>query len=284
LWSGYLVNMRIFENFASLLKSKYGIWFFLASVVMIQAIFVYCVSNGFFNLDKYYAMGRFYILLILALSFTFVCAGFSGVVDLFRSMLVWRVAIGWYFFAIFYLIIIAFGILVFMNMMDGEALKSIPLDLTLFERPRWIYGIVLNSVVEEVVWVSLVLTVLQKRFSVFVSSQILAVFWFLWWVPVILYGRAVIPDLPLSILWFHYLGIAATCAWVYHFTKSGLIVVLMQIVTNAISMVVPILPHLSDFNTYAIFIFGKFAFIVLMFAIFGPKPIFRRVRNEAKAA
>ncbi|MEH6525535.1 MAG: CPBP family glutamic-type intramembrane protease [Sneathiella sp.] len=267
--------MTILRKLKQVIKSDNGIWVFLASAVTIQAAFVYCAANGFF-FDQYYNMGRFYVLLLLAFSFTLLRLGIPGVLDLLRPMLVWRVPIRWYLFALFWLAVFAIGVLFVSNILRGESFKEIPFTFSLFGNFGLLKGIVLNSIIEEIVWVGLVLTLLQKQFSVFVSSQILAIFWFLWWVPIVLYGRSVIPDLPLSVLWFHYLGIAATCAWVYYFTKSGLVVAIMQMLTNALSLIVPILPHLSDFNTYLAFIFGKFIFAILLFGFFGPKPLFRK--------
>jgi membrane protease YdiL (CAAX protease family) len=268
--------MELYGKLVKLVKSKYGIWSFLLCALIVQVIFVYCAANGYF-FDRIYETGRFYCLLILAVAFSSIRFGRQGVLNLVKPMFVWRVAFRWYLFAIFWLAVFSITILFFKNILNGDVFKPIPLSLSIFNNFSLLKGIAINSIVEEIVWVGLVLTVLQKKFSVFISSQILAVFWFLWWVPVILYGRSVIPDLPLSILWFHYLGIAATCAWVYYFTKSGLIVALMQMLTNALSLIVPILPHLSDFNTYVVFIVGKFLFAVLLFVIFGPKPIFRRL-------
>jgi membrane protease YdiL (CAAX protease family) len=268
--------MGLLFSLNRLAKSDYGIWFFLTGALFVQVAFVYCAANGYF-VDRYYETGRFYCLLVLAMGFSFIRFGFQGIVNLVKPMFVWRVALRWYLFAIFWLAIFAIAILFLKNLFSGDAFRPIPLTFTIFTNFSLIKGIIINSIIEEVVWVGLVLTILQKQFSVFVSSQILAIFWCLWWIPVIIYGRSVIPGLPLSILWFHYLGIAATCAWVYYFTKSGLIVALMQMLTNALSLIVPILPHLSDFNTYAVFIVGKFVFAFLLFMVFGPKPIFSKL-------
>lgn len=275
--------MKILNNFVKLLQSSYGVWIFLASAVIVQAVFVFCVANGILS-SNYYDMGRLYILLILAVSFTIFRMGPAGILDLLRPMLVWRVSIQWYLFALFWLALFAIGVLFFKNLLNGDGFKAIPLTFDLFSNLSLMKGIVLNSIIEEIVWIGLALTMLQKKYSVFVSSQILAIFWYLWWVPVILYGRSVIPGLPLPILWFHYLGIAATCAWVYYFTKSGLIVALMQTLTNALSLIVPILPHLSDLTTYTIFIIGKFAFALLLFVIFGPKPLLRKINMVRQTA
>jgi len=268
--------MRFLTTLTNLAKSDYGLWIFLASALVAQAVFIYLVANGIL-FENLYVMGRFYILLILAISFTIFREGPRGVWELIRPMLNWRVSIGWYLFAIFWLVIFAIGILFFKNMIIGDAFKAIPLTFSAFNTPGIYWVVPLNAIIEEIVWVGLVLTLLQNRYSVFISSQILGFFWFLWWVPVVLYGRAVIPDLPIPVLFFHYFGIAATCAWVYYFTKSGLVVALMQMLTNVVSLIVPILPHLSDIQTYIAFVIGKLVFVVLLFVIFGPKPFFKKV-------
>ncbi|MEX0828137.1 MAG: CPBP family glutamic-type intramembrane protease [Haliea sp.] len=263
--------MKIFKSF-------HALWGFLCCALIIQAAFVYAITNGLIP-NNYYPMGRFYILLSLAVLYTVLSQGVGGIWNLIRPMLVWRVSPWWYLFAVFWLAFFAITILFFKNILNGDAFASILLTFTMFENASIIWGIVLTSIIEEIVWIGLVLTILQQRFTPLVASQILGVFWYLWWVPVILYGQAVVPGLPVSILWFHYLGIAATCAWVYYFTKSGLLVALMQILTNSVSLIVPILPHLSDTLTYVTFIIGKFLFVLVLFAVFGPKPLFgRKVR------
>ncbi|TNE39983.1 MAG: hypothetical protein EP348_02800 [Alphaproteobacteria bacterium] len=196
-------------------------------------------------------------------------------------MLVWKISIWWYLFAGFWLMAFAILILFFKNLMNGEPFTAIPLTFTMFDNFKLLKGIFLASIIEEIVWVGLILTALQKWFPPLAASFILGIFWYLWWVPIIIYGEAVIPNLPVAILWFHYLGIAATCAWVYYHTKSGLIVAFMQMLTNAVSLVVPILPHLSDMPTYITFIIGKFIVAVLLFMLFGPKPLFRREQKLA---
>jgi membrane protease YdiL (CAAX protease family) len=274
---------RLINGCLGIIRSDFGIWLFPVGAVVIQAVFVYCIANGILP-DRFYPMGRFYLLLLLAFLFALLRSGPQGIVDIIKPMLVWRVSIGWYLFAIFWLAFFALGILFIKNLIDGDPFKTIPLTFNIFNNYLLIKGIVLNSIIEEIVWVGLILIMLQKKFSILMASQILAIFWYLWWVPVILYGEAVIPGLPLSILWFHYLGIAATCAWVYYFTKSGLVVALMQMLTNGVSLIVPILPHLSDMNTYIAFIIGKFVFGILLFVVFGPKPLFRKRHTASDPA
>ncbi|WP_373085091.1 type II CAAX prenyl endopeptidase Rce1 family protein [Sneathiella sp.] len=262
------------------LKSRHNIWVFLLCVVGTQAVFVYGVANGYLSVD-HYPMGRFYILFILATIYTVLDRGIGGIWDLIRPMLVWRVSIWWYVFAITWLTVFALAILFVKNLINGNGIVAIPLTFTMLNNFPLLKGIFLASIIEEIVWIGLILTVLQKRFTPLVSSQILGVFWYLWWVPVILYGQAVVPGVPVSILWLHYLGIAATCAWVYYFTKSGLVVALMQMLTNSVSLIVPILPHLSDVPTYITFIIGKLLFAILLFAMFGPKPLFGKTAKVA---
>ncbi|PHQ69075.1 MAG: hypothetical protein COB93_08985 [Sneathiella sp.] len=258
-----------------ILNSDNLVWTFLAAALLVQATFVYCVANSLIP-DNYYNMGRFYILFILALGFAVLSKGPGGILDIVRPMLVWKVSPWWYLYAIFWLIAFAVLVLFIKNVFEGNAFKEIPLTFGVLGNFGLMKGIFSVAFIEEMVWIGFVLTLLRKKFTWFVASQILAVFWYLWWMPAILYGRAVIPDLPLPILWFHYMGIAATCAWVYYFTKSGLIVALMQMLTNTVSLIVPVLPHLSDMQTYVIFIVGKFLLAATLFFIFGPKPLFRK--------
>ena len=76
------------------------------------------------------------------------------------------------------------------------------------------------------------------------------------------------------------LGIAATCVWVYHFTKSALVVAVMQMFTNIVSLVVPILPHLGGMPIYIAYVIAKCVVAFALFFWFGPKPLFKGAAVE----
>ncbi|MDA0811383.1 MAG: hypothetical protein O3C21_03175, partial [Verrucomicrobia bacterium] len=79
---------------------------------------------------------------------------------------------------------------------------------------------------------------------------------------------------PLIALLFNQMGIAAMCAFVYFHTRSGLLVLVMQIMFNATILVFPITPTVGGAPTYWAFALTYFCAALILFLIFGTKPIF----------
>ena len=223
---------------------------------------------------------RFLPPLAYALGLSLLCDGSKGILDLIRPLLRWRVHIGWWMFAIFWLTAFAIALLAVQNLVLGRGFAAIPLHFTDVTKFQVIKLIVMVSIIEEIAWIGFATNRLSKDMTPFSASLIIGIFWCSWWVPVIVYGDGVIPGLPISILFVHYLGIAATCMWVYHFTKSALLVAVMQMFTNVVSLVVPILPHQGGMTIYIIYVIAKCAVAIALFRCFGPKPLFQKTQGE----
>ncbi|MGK0184510.1 MAG: hypothetical protein ACI9R3_000282 [Verrucomicrobiales bacterium] len=224
---------------------------------------------------------RFLPPLFYALGLSLLCDGFEGIRDLIRPLFRWRVHIGWWIFAVFWLTAFAILLLVVQNLVLGKGFAAIPLNFADVSRLQVLKLIAIVSIIEEIAWIGFAMKRLCKEMTPFMASLVVGAFWCCWWVPVIVYGDGVIPGLPISILFVHYLGIAATCMWVYHFTKSALVVAVMQMFTNIVSLVVPILPHQGGMTIYIIYVIAKCAIAILLFKHFGPRPLFRKQKNEA---
>ena len=223
---------------------------------------------------------RFLPPLLYAVGLAMLCDGSKGLLDLIRPLFRWKVHIGWWVFAIFWLTAFAIALLVVQNLVMGKGFVPIPLNFTDVTRFEVIKLIAMVSIIEEIAWIGFATKRLCKDMTPFAASLVVGVFWCSWWVPVIVYGDGVIPGLPVSILFVHYLGIAATCMWVYHFTKSALVVAVMQMFTNVVSLVVPILPHQGGMTIYIIYVVAKCVIAFALFKLFGPKPLFLKGAEE----
>ena len=223
---------------------------------------------------------RFLPPLVYAFGLAMLCDGFSGLRDLVQPLFRWKVHIGWWIFAVFWLTAFAIGLLVVQNLVLGKGFVAIPLNFEDVSRLQVIKLIAMVSIIEEIAWVGFATKRLCKDMTPFCASLVVGVFWCCWWIPVIVYGDGVIPGLPISILFVHYLGIAATCMWVYHFTKSALVVAVMQMFTNVVSLVVPILPHQGGMTIYIVYVVAKCVVAIALFKAFGPKPLFRNQQDE----
>ena len=226
---------------------------------------------------------RFFPPLFYAFGLAWLTDGFKGMRDLLQPLFRWKVHIGWWVFAIFWLTAFAILLLAVQNLVLGKGFIAIPLDFTDVSRFQVIKLIFMVSIIEEIAWIGFATKRLCKDMTPFCASLVVGAFWCCWWMPVIVYGDGVIPGLPIPILFVHYLGIAATCMWVYHFTKSALVVAVMQMFTNVVSLVVPILPHHGGMTIYIVYVIAKCVIAIALFKAFGPKPLFRKLSESEPA-
>ena len=225
--------------------------------------------------------------LVAAVIASYSYAGKAGVREIFASLFTWRCHWRWYVFCFVWLTLFSFALLVLENLVMGRGFAPIPLDFSnvspfsadpsVAHVSRSILrGSIFIAFVEEIAWVSCFMMLLHRYFTPLVASIITSVFWCSWWVPAILLGDGVIAGLPIPVLYVHYVGLAATCLWVYHFTKSAILVIAMQFITNMVSLIIPVLPDSGGMGTYLVYVFSKCLLIFVLFAKFGPKPLWRK--------
>lgn len=262
-----------------------GIVAFLVLCLVGQYALVGAVAYGFMPKKLYAA--RIFGPLVAAMIVAYWTYGRAGWGKLFSSLFKWRCHWGWYVFALVWLTIFTLSMLVLENLVMGRGFAPIPFDFTntnpFSANPEQaaasvsiLRGSLLTAIIEEIAWVSLCMMLLTRYFTHLVASLITAVFWCSWWIPVILYGDGVIPGLPIPVLFIHYFGLAATCMWVYYFTGSALLVILMQFITNMVSLIVPVLPDSGGLGTYIVYVVSKCVLVLILFMKWGPKPLWKR--------
>lgn len=257
-----------------------------------QYLLIGAISQGWIPRQLY--TFRIFGPLVAAVIAMFCYQGKAGVRQLFSSLFKWRCHWQWYVFCLVWLTLFSFLLLVLENLVMGRGFAPIPLDFTnvnIFaadpDQARTARSILRGSaiiaVVEEVAWVSCCMMLLRQYFTPLVTSLITSVFWCSWWVPVILFGDGVIAGLPIPVLFIHYMGLAATCLWVYHFTRSALLVVMMQFITNMVSLIIPVLPDSGGLGTYLVYVISKCLLIFALFMKWGPKPLWRKNPSQPDA-
>lgn len=258
---------------------------FLILCLGAQYLFIWTVYQGWVP-KKYYTI-RIFIPLMAATAASVWYCGRGALKMMFGSLFKWRCHWQWYVFSVVWLTLFSFLLLVLENLVMGRGFAHIPLDFSNVniknpdaEQAKIAVSILRGSamiaVIEEIAWVSCFMTLLRQYFTPLVTSLITSVFWCSWWVPAILVGDGVIAGLPIPLLYIHYIGLAATCIWVYHFTGSALLVIVMQFITNMVSLIIPVLPDSGGFWTYVVYVFSKCALIFLLFAKWGPKPLWSK--------
>lgn len=259
--------MRTFRDWVH----RYEVWVFLCLIVVVNAVFVTMVAKDFLP-RSLYPLGRFALLGGVLASVVLVGSGLRGIIDLLRPMTKWQVKPGWYLLALLWAVGVASLVLLLEQFV---ATDPTPYGATLHAvmKPRIQATILIGAFVGEIVWVSYALRNLTTRFTPFVSSQIVGVFWTLWWMPMVILNYGIIPDLPPVALLINQTGIAAMCAFIYWHTRSGFLVLLLQIMVNSTLLIFPVIPTEGGVGTYWAYAVTYYICAALLFAVFGPKPM-----------
>jgi len=253
---------------------KYEAWVFLSLIVVVNAIFVTGIVQGILP-KGLYSHGRFYLLASVLFILVYLLRGVRGVWDILHPMLEWRRSPLLYLFAFGWTLALCLIVLFFKGLITGNhlTLEKVAAGWNHIAHPQLFLTIVLSSFAGEMVWISYAVRTLSKKFTHYVSGLIVGLFWTLWWLPMSIYNFGIIKDLPLLALLFNQSGIAAMCAFVYFHTRSGLLVLVMQIVFNSTILVFPVTPEAGGAGTYWAFALTYFSAATLLFLRFGPGPL-----------
>jgi hypothetical protein len=255
---------------------KYEIWIFLVLGPFSNLFFVKARIEGLIS-SSVYNTGRFCILLFILICILKYTRGNKGIKDLFKPMLNWKVHPKWYLLCFVFPTTIALITLVlkaFYN--DVEYSTFIVFSKTSLR------GYVANLVwafLGEVVWVSYCIRELSKIVKPFYASQIIAVFWTLWFIPIILLGEGIYPEIPILPALIFFMGIAGMCAFVYKHTKSGICVLLLQSMVNLTAISLPMMPTYGGAPTYTAF---ATLYFLTMLGIWGLEYIVVKNKNQGQ--
>ena len=248
--------------------SRHPVALFIAITLLIQFTIVlvthFSIPEGgrMHDVPLAHMIFRFRVFgpLVIVMAITGFIEGRAGVRKLFNSYLHWRVPFKWYVlaaswkFAITWaamIVIVGFG----MAPWPGWFVEGF--FWPLMKNMAFLVGIAL---VEETSWMKFGITRLHQRFDALWSSIIIGTGWGLWYLPMILIGEGVPDGMPwwasITGMW----SLAVFLSWAHNMTRSGLVMLLMQIVSNCTFFIVPVLPGWAGGS--AIFVFG---FVVVFF-------------------
>lgn len=232
-----------------------------------------------------HAIFRFRIFwpLTFAILITWYLEGKKGLFKLFGAYRIWRVSGKWWLFAGSWKFLFCYvgwaiadmaGILPWpgaaqpMFDTDGGAHRMHIVNL-LFGMPF----IMLVALVEETTWMKYCATRLQDKYSALVSCTITGVIWGLWYLPMLLLGEGVPDGIPWYFFLLSMIGLAVLLGWVYNMTHSGLILLVMQLVSNIAFYVMPALPvaHDGDARWVMVFVWVEVAVAAFVVIRYGPK-------------
>lgn len=253
---------------------KHEIWVFFAAIVIANGAFVWAIEAGLLPRGLF-AMGRFALLGGLLFGLVFLLRGVGGITAVLKPMLVWRVSPVWYLLALIWgagnmiLFLIGKGIV------TGNGLAELVASFRVISMPAVLVTLLISSFIGEIVWISYAVRKLSDSTTVFAAAMITGVVWTLWWLPMMVFEIGIIPGLPFMALLINQVAVAAVAAFLYWHSRSGLIVLIGQIMFNGSLLVFPVAPTSGGIPTYYAFAGMFFVTTLALYLVAGPKPLFR---------
>jgi membrane protease YdiL (CAAX protease family) len=178
---------------------------------------------------------------IAGIIMTAILDGKAGLNLLLRRVFIWRVGLGYWFFAILFLVPAILIGSFFNPLFSGDPASIRNLKLTLNILPMFIAFFIVAGLGQELGWTGFLLPRLQARFNALVSSLIRAALVVIWHLPLLIYSRFqpyAISDFPygdwivqkgflfafLAIIMFSLLW-SIIFTWLFNNTKGSLLLV-----------------------------------------------------------
>ncbi len=244
---------------------------------------------------------RIFWPLIFAVLLSWYLEGTTGLKRLFSSYKVWRVPGKWYAFSLSWKFLFCYlvwaitdltGILPWPGAAQpmftpGEHDGRMHIENLLRAMPF----IIFVALVEETTWMKYCTTRLQQKYTAFVSCTITGIIWGLWYLPMLLLGEGVPDGIPWYMFLLSMVGLAIVLGWVYNMTHSGLILLIMQIISNIAFFIMPALPmaHNGDPSWIKAFVWIEVAIAALLVIKYGhremgegPRPVWTDDPQEKK--
>ncbi len=227
--------------------------------------------------------------LVFAVWITLYLEGMVGFKKLFASFFHWKVPTRWYFLAVgwkFLFTYVGITCLVLLGLREWpgfivenffggtwETLRQLIVSLP------FIIGI---AVVEETAWMKFSVTRMQEKYSALTSCVIVGIAWGMWYLPMLLLGDGVPDGYTWPMFMTSMLCLTVLLGWTYNMTRSGTILLIMQIISNCAFFIVPVLPaHWGLDDAYVnAFVGANVASAILLVIIFGPKQLGNRERAK----
>lgn len=180
--------------------------------------------------------------LFFAALITWWIEGGAGIRTLFKSFLNWRVPIRWYAMAaswkfiftyIGMMAIAAFGVATWPGAVAPDFFWP------LMKNMAFIVGI---AVVEETSWMKFSVTRLHERYSALRTSLTVGLAWGLWYLPMVMIGEGVPDGVPWWVFLAGMFSLTVLLNWTFNMTRSGTVLLVMQIVSNCAFFITPVLP------------------------------------------
>ena len=180
--------------------------------------------------------------LVFAMAITIWLEGREGLSKLFAGYFNWRVPIKWYALAFTWKFLVAYVGIAFIAAIGLRVWPGVVTEgffWPLMKNMPFIVGIAL---VEETSWMKFGVTRMQERYPAWLSCLVVGLSWGLWYLPMIFLGEGVPDGVPWAVFLVSMFSLTVLLSWTYNETHSGLVLLIMQILSNCAFFMVPILP------------------------------------------
>ncbi len=212
--------------------------------------------------------------LAFAVLLTAYLEGREGLRTLFGAFRHWKVPAKWYMLAFSWKFLFTWAGIAVLALFGMRHWPGLLVDGVggatrgLVRNLPFIVGI---AIVEETAWMKYCVTRLQDRYHALPACLLVGVSWGLWYLPMLLVGEGVPDGYPWPIFMGSMVALTILLAWTYNMTRSGVILLIMQIVANCAFFLLPVLPGLHHLDPAYVnaFVAVNIVSAVLLVLIFG---------------
>ncbi|MEO7080613.1 MAG: CPBP family glutamic-type intramembrane protease [Flavobacteriales bacterium] len=237
--------------------TKYPVLLFFISALAFQYVVMaalwYRLSDGATMADDETThmifRARVFGPLIFVVLISYYLEGTQGIRTLFSSMLQFRASAVFYSMAFTWKFIYTYIGIAFVVLLGFAEWPGLILDnfvggdhSSLHDLMRNMPYIVGIAFVEETAWMKFSVTRLQAKYSALTSCLLVGVGWALWYLPMFLVRQGVPDGYPLPVFMLSMISLTILLGWSYNMTRSGVILLTMQIVSNCAFFIIPVLP------------------------------------------
>ncbi|HQV51607.1 MAG: hypothetical protein IPI00_08340 [Flavobacteriales bacterium] len=189
--------------------------------------------------------------LVFAVMITAYLEGMAGMRKLFGAFFHWKVSAIWYALAFLWKPIFTYIGITTIAILGIRAWPGFVVDDffggswenlgNLMKNMPFIVGI---AFVEETAWMKFSVTRLQDRYKALPACLLAGTAWGLWYLPMLLIGEGVPDGYPWHMFMLSMIALTFFLSWTYNMTRSGTILLIMQIISNCAFFMLPVLPGL----------------------------------------
>lgn len=224
--------------------------------------------------------------LLFAMLLTYYIDGRTGIKALFHGFTVWKVHPKWYMLAFSWKFLFTWAGIATLAILGirhwpGFFIEGLFGDAhTLKTLARAMPFIVLIAFVEETSWMKYCATRLQDKYAAAPACLLTGIGWALWYMPMLLVGEGVPDGYPVPVFMTSMVALAVLLGWAYNMTRSGLVLLGMQIISNCAFFILPVLPgmHHMDATYVNSFVAANVVSATLLIIFYGWRQLATGVR------